>query len=369
MSTQLISEEERAKLEALVEELSSYKGVHTELITIYAPAGSDLNKLSSQLVEEQSTAQNIKSKTTRKNVIDALEKIVRHLKHYKKIPKNGLAIFCGNVSKSEGKTDIRLWAIEPPLPLKTKLYRCDQVFVLEPLKEMLEARDRYGLIVLDGKEATFGLLEGKNIKKLRHITSGVPGKIRAGGQSALRFERIRESMRKEFFRRVSEHAKELFFDMPNLKGLLVGGPGPAKNDWLKEGSLVTALKNKIITIKDLGYADEHGLELLVEASKKELAREPITKEKETIEKFFKALARQPEKVAYGKENVEKALSLGAVEELLVSSDIDKKLLAELKKKVNAIGAKLTLISVETEEGIQFKNLTKGIASILRFPIH
>ncbi len=362
-----MEEAEREKLKEILEELESYRGRHTELISVYAPAGSNINQLASQLVSEQSTAQNIKSKTTRNNVIDALEKIIRHLKLYKKLPENGLAIFCGNVSKREGQPDIKLWAVEPPQPLKVKFYRCDQTFVLEPLKEMLKAKEVYGLIVLDRKEATFGLLEGKSIKVLRHITSGVPGKQKAGGQSALRFERIREAAVKEFFRRISEHAKELFFNRPRLKGILVGGPGPGKEDWLKEGQLVTALKNKIIAVKDIGYADEHGLELLVEAAQEILAKEAIMKEKALLEDFFTILAKTPEKIAYGIEKVKKALDMGAVEKLLISTSLDKKLRNELDKKAKAIAAEVHIISEETTEGIQFKNLG-GVGAILRFAI-
>ncbi|MEM4152727.1 MAG: peptide chain release factor aRF-1 [Candidatus Pacearchaeota archaeon] len=363
-----MEEAEKAKLKALIEELESHRGRHTELITVYVPAGSNINQIMAQLVSEQSTAMNIKSKTTRTNVIDALERIIRHLKLYKKLPENGLAIFCGNVSKTEGQPDIRLWAIEPPQPMKTKFYRCDQTFVLEPLKEMLEATEVYGLIVLDRKEATLGLLEGKSIRKLRHLTSGVPGKIKAGGQSAARFERLTEEMAKEFYRRISENVKELFFDMPKLKGIIVGGPGPTKEEWLKEGQLVTELKRKIIAVKDIGYTDERGLHHLVEASKEELAEAEITKEKKILEKFFSILGKDSEKVVYGIEEVTKALEIGAVDTLIISTSIDKKTASELEEKAKNIGAEVVYVSNETHEGIQFQNL-KGIGAILRFTVN
>ena len=362
-----MEEKEKAKLQALIEELESYKGRHTELITIYAPAGSNINQLASQLVAEQSTAMNIKSKATRTNVIDALERIIRHLKLYKKLPENGLAIFCGNVSKAEGQPDIRLWVIEPPQPLRVKFYRCDQTFVLGPLKEMLESKDIYGLIVMDRKEATFGLLEGKSIKKLRHITSGVPGKIKAGGQSAARFERLTEEMAKEFYRRVSEHAKELFFNMPKLKGIIVGGPGPTKEEWLKEGQLITALREKIIAVKDIGYTDERGLTNLVEAAKEELEEAEITKEKKILHRFFAMLSKDSGKAVYGIEKVKKAIKTGAVEVLIISTSFDKKLASELEEEAKNIASEIVYVSDETEEGLQFKNL-KGVGAILRFAI-
>jgi len=355
------------ELEEFLEDLEEIKGRHTELVTVYIPAGGNINIVARQIDAEKGTATNIKSKATRKNVLDALETISRQLKLYKKTPDHGMAIFAGNVSEKEGQTIIKLWAIEPPQPLKTRLYRCDQTFVLAPLKEMIEVEEVYGLLVLDRKEATIGLLEGKQIKVLRKLTSGVPGKIRAGGQSSQRFHRITEGMAKEFFRRVADSMKELFFDRPKLKGILVGGPIPTKEEFLEEGQLITALKEKVMGVKDIGYADEHGLELLVEESKEVLQEQEIIKEKKLLERFFDTLGKHQEKVAYGREDVEKALKYGAVEVLILSKKVEKSEAKKLKKLAGDIGAEVEIVSIDTPEGEQFWNLN-GIGAILRFAI-
>jgi len=355
----------KLKLEETIEELEKLKGRHTELVTVYVPAGFNISTVVRQLEAEAGTATNIKSKNTRKNVLAALERISRELKLYKQTPKNGMALFCGNVSPVEGQEDIKLWAIEPPKPLNVRLYRCDQVFVLDPLKEMLEVGEIYALLVMDRKEATIGMLEGKQIKVIRKMTSNVPGKYKTGGQSAARFERIREGAAKEFYRRIADALKEIFFNMPRLKGILVGGPIPTKEEFLKEGQLVTALKDKVIAVRDIGYADEHGLELLVEASQDTLAEQEIIHEKKLLEKFFEMLGKTPEKIAYGKQAVEKALEYGAVETLIVSKKIKKAEVADIIKKAESISANVEIVSVETPEGEQFYNLA-GIGAMLRF---
>ncbi len=172
----------KEELNEVLEELENYKGRHTELISVYISENYDVNSVQKQLEAERSTAKNIKSTATRKNVIDALESIVRYLKTLKRTPKNGLAVFCGNISEVEGKNDLRIWSIEPPLPLKIRLYRCDKEFVLHPLKDMLEVNEIFGLVVMDRKEATIGVLEGKRIETITKMTSGIPSKVRAGGQ-------------------------------------------------------------------------------------------------------------------------------------------------------------------------------------------
>src|SRR3989344_3332571 len=170
------------KLRKFIKELASIRGRHTELISVYVPAGYDINKIIQHMEEEQGTASNIKDKTTRTHVIDSLERAIRHLRLFKKTPENGIAVFAGNASERDNVVDIKVWSLETPEPLKFRLYRCDQTFVLDPLKEMLEHKETYGLIVLDRREATIGLLRGTSISQLINITSGVPGKTQAGGQ-------------------------------------------------------------------------------------------------------------------------------------------------------------------------------------------
>ena len=362
-----MDESKRYQLEEFVAELEKYRGRHTELVTVYIPAGYSLIAVAKLLEQEKSTASNIKSKTTRKNVLDALERLTRHLKLITKNPENGLALFAGNISNNEGQPDIKVWSYEPPVPMRARLYRCDQEFVLEPLKEMLEVGEVYGLVVIEVNEATLGVLEGKQIRVLQKMTSGVPGKTEKGGQSAARYGRIREGMKKEFYRRVAEAVKNNFWDMKKLKGILVGGPGPTKEDFLKEGQIVTKLKEMIIGVKDIGYADEHGLDLLVECSHDLLSEQEIIKEKEVLEDFMTKLAKIPEKTVYGLEDVKKALEAGAVQLLIISKKLDRKYITEYTQKAENISAKVVLVSEETEEGRQFASLGR-IGAILRFDI-
>lgn len=359
----------KAELEELLEELEKYKGRHTELITVYIPAGYDVNSVQRQLEAEKSTAKNIKSTATRKNVSEALDKIVRYLKGLKKTPENGLAIFAGNVSKDDSKDDMQLWDVEPPMPMKNRIYRCDKEFVLDALKEMLEITEVYGLLVMDRKEATIGLLEGKRIEVLQKMTSGVPSKVRAGGQSSQRFHRITEGMTKDFYKRIADEMKKIFFDSPKLKGILVGGPIPTKDEFLDGEYLVTKLREKVIGRIDIGGSDESGLKELVQKSQDILAKQEIVHEKKLLEKFFEILGEKPELAAYKKDDVRKALEYGAVDVLLLTKKLDKKLAKKLKTKAEETGASVEIVSTDTEEGEQFKNLGEGVGAILRFKIN
>ncbi len=357
----------KAELEEVLQTLEGYKGRQTELITVYISAGYDVNSVQRQLETEKGTAKNIKSTATRKNVSEALDKIVRHLKTLKKTPENGLALFCGNISPDEGQTDLQIWDIEPPMPLKVRLYRCDKEFVLEPLQTMLEVDEVFGLLVMDRKEATIGLLEGKRIEVLHKMTSGIPSKVRAGGQSSQRFHRITEGLTKDFYKRIANEMKDTFFEMPKLKGILVGGPIPTKDEFLEGDYLATKLGDKILGAVNIGDTDESGLKELVIKAEDILASQEIIKERKLMERFFDALGSNPDMSILGEENLRNALKYGAVDTLFLSKEIDKAVTIELKKMAESTGANIEVISTETTEGEQFKNLG-GIGSILRFKI-
>src|SRR3989344_6242015 len=166
-----------------LKKLQKFRGRGTELISVYIPEGTDRGTVMGQLTEEISQSSNIKSPSTRKNVQGALRKIINFLKQIDfKIPKNGIVVFAGNISETEGRTDIRLFTIRPLQELKTKLYWCDSTFHLEPLKDMVKPSRVDALLTIDKNEATIATLIGKRYEIIGHFNSGYSGKQRAGGQ-------------------------------------------------------------------------------------------------------------------------------------------------------------------------------------------
>ncbi len=395
----------RKRFQALIREIESIRGRHTELVSVYIPSGFNLAKVAEQIRQEQSTAQNIKSKTVRKNVLASLEKISQHLKLYRQTPKNGLVIFSGNISEKEGAADIKLWAIEPPEPIKTRMYRCDQVFVIEPLKDMVREREIYGLIVLDKSEADIGVLKGKKIEKLKHLESIVPGKTKAGGWSANRYARIREGLLEDFLKKVGEIASAQLKDLRDLKGVLIGGPGPIKEQFSEGDYLNYEVKKKIIGVVNTSYTGEPGLNETVERSEEIISQASVIKEKQILDRFFGEFAKDSGLAVYGFNEVMDALKSGNVDTLLVSDAFDfvtanlrckcgyaaektisrshakdeicekcggrleieteKEIIDDIIKLAENMGTSVEMISTDTPRGEQLKELG-GIAGILRY---
>ncbi|MFW6013642.1 MAG: peptide chain release factor aRF-1 [Candidatus Nanoarchaeia archaeon] len=362
-----LTERQKYELKETLKELEQYRGRHTELVSVYVPSGYDINKIVTHLNDEQGTAYNIKSPSTRKNVIDALEKMIQHLKLYQQTPQNGVALFSGNVAEREGQSDVKVWSIEPPEPLNTRIYRCDKQFTLDLLREMLDDKNVYGLIVLDRREADVAILKGKSITKLNSLSSNVPGKTKAGGQSAARYGRIREDAAKEFYKKTAETVKDEFLGKEGLKGIIVGGPGPTKYEFLDGNYMPNELKEKVIGTKDISYTGDFGVQELVELSDDILGQEEIMEEKKIMGRFFEGLAKTPGQVAYGLEEIKNLLMIGAVETVLVSDAVENKIIEELEYYAKSTSAEVRIISSETREGVQLRDMGK-FGALLRYDV-
>jgi peptide chain release factor subunit 1 len=310
------------RLERLVKELKKKSGRGTELVSLYIPAARQLSDITALLREEYSTASNIKDRTTRHHVLEALTTIMQRLKLFRMTPPNGLIVFCGYVAGDKpGSEVLEVHLLEPPKPLSQYLYRCDSRFHTEILERMLEKGHVYGLIAMDKEEATFAIVRGGDIEILESITSGVPGKHKSGGQSARRFERIIEVLTNEFFHRISERMKRYFVDENHVEGVLIGGPGPTKNDFVDGDYIPYELKNKILGIVDIGYTDESGIRELIEKGKEYIKESELVKEREIINNVLELISKEPEHVAIGIKEVMTKLNEGRIQELVISKDV------------------------------------------------
>jgi len=396
--------------------LADKEGRGTELISLYVPPGRRIHEVLANLREEYGTASNIKSRTTRKNVQDAIDRTSQRLKLFKEPPTNGLVIFCGAIPRNGAGTErMETFVLEPPEPINIYFYRCDARFHLEPLLAMVKERNAYGVIVIDTSDAVVAVVRGQRMEILQKFSSGVAGKHRAGGQSARRFERIREQSLNAYYHRVGAHAYELLSEIEGLKGLIVGGPGPTKYDFIDGDHLNYMLKEKILATIDTSYVGEQGVEEIVSKSGEILRGVRYMEEKKIVQKFLYEIGHETGLGVYGETQVRKYLNAGIVDTLIVSEKLntihvfvkckncgnvddslipqsgfvkfEQDLLSAACKKCNSVSlavddrkdlvdelieiadkqnANVAIISTETDEGVMLRDSFGGIAAILRY---
>jgi peptide chain release factor subunit 1 len=248
-------------------------------------------------------------------------------------------------------------------------------------------------------------------------TSNIPGRQREGGQSAARFQHLRETAINEFYTRIGNHASEAFLQSPDFyprfAGLLIGGQGQTKEDFLAGHFLHHEIQQRVIVLFDVTRTGERGLAELAENAKGAIGIHDITGEKEILNRFMQELPKADGLAASGEKSVRKNHAAGAVGTLLLSAGLRKSrrkitcrecghthertislepgmtvpdilvhtcrvcaapivedeevdLIEELTGLATRSGAKTKIIAENFEEGMQFLTGHGGIAAILRY---
>ncbi len=407
------------KITKMLNDLSKISGHGTELVTVYIPPRRPIYDVIAQLRNESGTASNIKSDLTKTHVQDALSKTMEQLKLYKETPENGLVIFCGAIStgKGIGTEKIEIYTIIPPKPVQISLYRCDDHFWIDHIKDMLKDDKVIGIISIDTQETGLGVLTGERWQTVETLTSGVAGKHRQGGQSARRFERLRDNELNEYYHRVADYAQKIFIDEYPVKGLVIGGPGPTKDTFIREEYLDYRLQNNIISILDTSYTGDEGIREIIDKVNDQgiMSEFRSMEEKKLVKKFMSEVYSGKGLGIYGINDVVDKLKSGITDLIIVTDDInlirleficnkcnntfdkivDHEHLVETKQNLNSnpcsvcssmdyqvkekdiidyleelsalSGTRLEIIASKTEEGAAIQSLGK-IGALLRFKL-
>jgi peptide chain release factor subunit 1 len=412
MSDDLEVQQRKLRMRKILEEVRNMRGMGTELVTVIIPPERMIHDVRQQLSQEAGQAANIKSKSTKKHVTDAIESAISTLNRYKTPGDRGIALFVGHVIVGNNKT--RLVSIvvdDPPEPFTSFRYRCDSTFEASQLEDMLIDRTAYGLFVIDRSESTYGLASGKRLHCQEHITSQVPSKHGRGGQSAQRFERLIEEAAHNFFKKSAERACAYWLPMiEDLKGIIIGGPGATKDFVVKNDYFHHEIRKLIREPHfDVGYSNDSGLRELVQRAGGLMDQIELDAERNLVDGFLREVMQAHPKATYGEMMVRDALDQGAVATLLLSEGLNKRrvtwgcrrcshgwettqnkrteipscpecgtddirenpektldLIDELSTLAGHTSAKVILISLDTEEGDTLYGSFGGIAAMLRY---
>jgi peptide chain release factor subunit 1 len=365
------------KLRKLIACLSGKEGRGMEFISLYIPRETPIYDIVETLRKESDSAI-MKSESVRDRLQDARKNVIQRLKLQKEIPENGLAIFAGTFAANDSESEVlNVEEIIPPEPITTYLYEVDDHFRLEPLREMLRDPRNVGLIAMDSKEAGFGILNGERFELIEDITSGIPGKSGKGGESQRRYERERDMELTDFFQRVADHATRAFLENHKVTALIVGGPGPTKDDFLKSDRLHYVLKNLLLNVVDTQSAGKEGVRDVLAKSSEALKNMCWPDEKSIVQRLLAELGKQDGLAIYGLGSVLVALRNGVVEVALVTDSTDmieivamckkcglsKTKIVDRKKKIQTV-REMTSSPCEKCTAVEYEAEEKDIVDVL-----
>jgi len=248
------------------------------------------------------------------------------LKLYNKVPARGLVLYTGTIVTDDGKEKKVTFDFEPFKPINASLYLCDNKFHTEALNELLESDDKFGFIVMDGNGTLFGTLSGNTREVLHKFTVDLPKKHGRGGQSALRFARLRMEKRHNYVRKTAELATQFYINpatsQPNVSGLILAGSAEFKTELSQSDMFDPRLQAKVLNIVDVAYGGDNGFNQAIELSAEILANVKFIQEKRLIGKYFEEISQDTGKYVFGIDDTLKALECGAVETLIVWENLD-----------------------------------------------
>jgi len=158
--------------------------------------------------------------------------------------------------------------------------------------------------------------------------------------------------------------------------IILAGPGFTPEnfyEFIKQRNTVLADKTRRVHVSTGGRV---GLkEVLSKKLPEQIAKDQrVAYETRLLEEVFKRLGQDTGTVTYGLESVRRALSLGAIETLLISDDqlriddISKRMsIDDLVEENSKLRGTTVIMSVNHESGEQLSKLG-GIAALLRFPL-
>merc|ERR1711934_167695 len=314
---------EHWKIRRLIKSLEAARGNGTSMISLILPPKDDIARANKMLGDEFGTAQNIKSRVNRLSVLSAIKSTQERRKLYHRVPPNGLVVYCGTIITEDNKEKKVTIDFEPFKPINTSLYLCDNKFHTEALQALLQSDDKFGFIIMDGNGSLFGTLAGNTRDIIHKISVELPKKHGRGGQSAMRFARLRLEKRHNYVVKIAELANGLYLtnDKINVSGLILAGSADFKNVLSANDVFDGRLSCKIISIVDIAYGGENGFNQAIELAAPVLGNVKFIQEKKILTEYFERIAQDLGTYCFGIDDTMKALEMGAVETLLCYEDL------------------------------------------------
>jgi peptide chain release factor subunit 1 len=145
------------------------------------------------------------------------------------------------------------------------------------LAQLLDDWEEYAMVLIDNHQASLFVITMGAIKDKAKLATHIINKHKKGGWSQMRFSRLRKEAIDKFQKKVVE-ALEKFIEDDDIVGIILAGPGGAKDQFKKE---LPHRLNQLV-IGEYDYDMDIPLEKLVEATSEEVWKREQAESNEAV---------------------------------------------------------------------------------------
>lgn len=337
-------------------DIRDYKGRGNELVSLYVSPNNSISNVQNILDQELNSIEEYDEGTRMKySIRDTLLRMKKEISDLNSIPKNGIIIFAGRVN---GDTMCRVFSDELQSAVEETRYVTGGQFSTETAEGLVAITDPQLIVVLDTERMIIGHNKNGKVNVIDDFESGVPSKHSKGGQSQSRFERRREEHKREFFNDCKQRIKK---NISEDSTVFIGGPEITVKEFLNKTGIDKSVDVVTTTTE---YVNRVGLRRVSEVADDHRKEEEKRNRDEKIDDFMRMVKENPSLTEYGVDRVRRAVSYGAVDELIVYEDKFEDIMKEAESK----GASCIRINGQTDKQKRFIQAFNGVGAVLNYQI-
>jgi peptide chain release factor subunit 1 len=214
----------------------------------------------------------------------------------------------------------------PPNPIKRFYYRCEKRFQLDELIKLYATYENYAIVLISGKRTEFYHWNSNRTHCLKVITEDIPSQTRRGGQSAQRFERIRDERILWYMRKIIENMTSLYTTDGNFNclGLVIAGPSEMKSSVISEDLFQKSFSPHLLKSVTIGEITAQSINQTILLCVDVLTNKSV--ESKAIGEFGDKLndPTQIDLIVFGMDEILKMYNLGLLKELYLGTETKHK---------------------------------------------